>query len=180
FTKFPSCIAGPNAIIKLTSNRVDWEVELVVVIGRGGRNIAESAALEHVAGYTVGQDISDRRRQFGDNPPQFSLGKSCPAFGPIGPAVVSLDALADPGALAMTCDINGERMQDGTSADMIFGVPQLVAYLSEYCELLPGDLIFTGTPAGVGSTREPRRYLSAGDRIESEIEGLGKLDNRCE
>ncbi|MDH5671966.1 MAG: fumarylacetoacetate hydrolase family protein [Myxococcales bacterium] len=179
FTKFPSCIAGPHTDIPLTGNRVDWEVELVVVIGRGGRGIVEERALEHVAGFTVGQDISDRRRQFGDNPPQFSLGKSSAAFGPIGPAVTTLDALEDPNDLRLTCAINGESMQDGRTSDMIFGVSQLVAYLSRYCELWPGDLIFTGTPSGVGSVRDRRRYLAAGDRIESEIEGLGRLDNRC-
>ena len=179
FTKFPGCLAGPRGDIVCHSERVDWEVELVVVIGRGGRGIAERDALAHVAGYTVGQDVSDRRLQFADVPPQFSLGKSIDGYGPLGPAVVSLDAFADPNDLALTCDVSGERMQDGRTSDMVFGVPALVAYLSRWCSLAPGDLIFTGTPAGVGSTRDPRRYLEAGDEVVSTIEGIGTLRNRC-
>ena len=179
FTKFPSCLAGPRGDIVCHSERVDWEVELVVVIGRGGRGIAERDALAHVAGYTVGQDVSDRRLQFADAPAQFSLGKSIDGYGPTGPAVVSLDAFADPNDLALTCDVSGERMQDGRTSDMVFGVPALVAYLSRWCTLAPGDLIFTGTPAGVGSTRNPRRYLAPGDEVVSTIEGIGTLRNRC-
>jgi 2,4-didehydro-3-deoxy-L-rhamnonate hydrolase len=179
FTKFPSCLSGPRADVVLSSGTVDWEVELVVVIGRGGRRIDEGRALEHVAGYCAGQDISDRRLQFSDRPPQFSLGKSLDGFGPIGPSVVTLDAFADPNDLALTCDVGGERMQDARTSDMIFGVPALVAYLSRFCTLEAGDLIFTGTPAGVGSTRTPRRYLAAGETIVSTIEGIGTLTNRC-
>ena len=179
FTKFPGCLAGPRGEIVCHSERVDWEVELVVVIGRGGRRIAEDRALEHVAGYTVGQDVSDRRLQFADTPPQFSLGKSIDGYGPIGPALISLDAFTDPNDLPLTCDVSGERMQDGRTSDMVFGVPALVAYLSHWCTLAPGDLIFTGTPAGVGSTRNPRRYLVAGDEVVSTIEGIGTLQNRC-
>ena len=179
FTKFPSCLAGPRADIVCASERVDWEVELVAVIGRGGRAIGEDRALAHVAGYTVGQDVSDRRLQFADAPPQFSLGKSLDGYGPIGPALVSLDAFPDPNDLALTCDVGGERMQQGRTRDMIFGVPALVAYLSRWCTLEPGDLVFTGTPAGVGSTREPRRYLQPGEEIVSAIEGIGTMRNRC-
>jgi 2-keto-4-pentenoate hydratase/2-oxohepta-3-ene-1,7-dioic acid hydratase in catechol pathway len=179
FTKFPNCISGPFADVELFSDRVDWEVELVVVIGRRGRRIAEKDALAHVAGYTVGQDVSDRRMQFADKPPQFSMGKSLDGYGPIGPALVSLDAFADPNDLALTCDVAGERMQSGRTRDMIFGVAALVAFLSRWCTLEPGDLIFTGTPAGVGSTRDPRRYLAAGEEIESAIDGIGTMRNRC-
>jgi len=179
FTKFPGCLAGARGDIVCHSERVDWEVELVVVVGRGGRGIAERDALAHVAGYTVGQDVSDRRLQFSDVPPQFSLGKSLDGYGPIGPAVVSLDAFADPNDLALTCDVSGERMQDGRTSDMVFGVPALIAYLSRWCSLAPGDLIFTGTPAGVGSTRDPRRYLAPGDDVVSTIEGIGTLRNHC-
>ncbi len=179
FTKFPNCLSGPTADVALVSDRVDWEVELVVVIGRRGKRIAEKDALAHVAGYTVGQDISERRMQFADKPPQFSLGKSLDGYGPIGPAVVSLDAFRDPDDLALSCDVGGERMQDGRTGDMIFGVRALVAFLSRWCTLEPGDLIFTGTPAGVGSTREPRRYLKAGEEIVSTIEGIGTMRNRC-
>jgi 2-keto-4-pentenoate hydratase/2-oxohepta-3-ene-1,7-dioic acid hydratase in catechol pathway len=179
FTKFPSCLAGPRADVRLSSAFVDWEVELVVVVGRGGRRIAEARAHEHVAGYTVGQDISDRRLQFADKPPQFSLGKSIDGYGPIGPAVVSLEALPDASDLRLTCDVGGERMQDGRTRDMIFPVPALVAFLSAHVTLEPGDLVFTGTPAGVGSTRTPRRYLKPGEEIVSAIDGLGTLVNRC-
>jgi 2-keto-4-pentenoate hydratase/2-oxohepta-3-ene-1,7-dioic acid hydratase in catechol pathway len=179
FTKFPSCLVGPRAEVILSSAFVDWEVELVVVCGRRGRRIAEERALESVAGYCVGQDISDRKLQFADRPPQFSMGKSIDTFGPIGPGVVSLDALRDPNDLALTCDVAGERMQAARSSDLIFSVPALIAYLSAACTIEPGDLIFTGTPAGVGSTRDPRRYLQAGEEIVSTIEGIGTLANRC-
>ena len=179
FTKFPNCLVGPRADVALTSERVDYEVELVAVIGRGGRGIAESRALDHVAGYCVGQDISDRALQFADKPPQFSMGKSADTFGPIGPAVVSLDAFQDPDDLPLWCDVGGERLQDDRTSNLIFPVAELVAYLSRFCTLAPGDLIFTGTPAGVGSTRDPRRYLAPGDLIASGIEGVGELRNRC-
>ncbi|HLK11398.1 MAG TPA: fumarylacetoacetate hydrolase family protein [Candidatus Binatia bacterium] len=179
FTKFPTCLVGPRADVVLSSAWVDWEVELVVVVGRGGRRIPPARALEHVAGYCVGQDVSDRRLQFADKPPQFSLGKSLDTYGPLGPAVVSLDAVGDPNDLALTCDVGGERMQDARTSDMIFAVPELIAFLSARVPLEPGDLIFTGTPAGVGSTRSPRRYLREGDEIRSTIEGLGTLVNRC-
>ena len=179
FTKFPSCLAGPRADVVLSSAWVDWEAELVVVIGRGGRRIPEAHALEHVAGYCAGQDISDRRLQFADVPPQFSLGKSIDTFGPLGPAVVTLDAFRDPNDLALTCDVAGERMQDARTSDMIFAVPALIAFLSGLCTLDPGDVIFTGTPAGVGSTRDPRRYLKEGEVLVTTIEGIGTLTNRC-
>jgi 2,4-diketo-3-deoxy-L-fuconate hydrolase len=178
FTKFPSCLAGARASVPLTSGTVDWEVELVVVIGRTASNVAASDALEHVAGYCVGQDISDRALQFEGTPPQFSLGKSAAAYGPIGPALVSDPAL-DPTKLALICDVNGQRMQNGNSGDMIQPVVSLVSSLSRFCTLLPGDLIFTGTPAGVGSTRNPRLYLKPGDLIRTEISGLGEMQNRC-
>jgi 2,4-diketo-3-deoxy-L-fuconate hydrolase len=179
FTKFPNCLVGPRADVVLSSAYVDWEVELVVVIGRRGRAIAEDDALGAVAGYCVGQDISDRRLQFADKPPQFSMGKSLDTFGPLGPALVSLDEVRDPNDLALTCDVGGERMQDARTSDMIFGVPALIVFLSSLCTLEPGDLIFTGTPSGVGSTRTPRRYLATGEEIVSTIEGLGTLRNRC-
>lgn len=179
FTKFPNCLVGPRAEVRLTSGYVDWEAELVVVIGRRGRDIAEGAALSHVAGYTVGQDISDRKLQFSDQPPQFSMGKSADTFGPIGPAVVALDGVRDPNDLEITCDVAGERMQGARTSDMVFSVSQLIAHLSGYCTLEPGDLVFTGTPAGVGSARDPRRYLKAGEEIVSTIESVGTLRNRC-
>lgn len=179
FTKFPSCLTGPRADVLLSSERVDYEAELVVVIGREAQGVPEADALDFVAGYCVGQDISDRRLQFQDKPPQFSLGKSRESFGPVGPWLTSLDELADPNDLAITCTVAGEPMQTSRTRELIFAVPALVAYLSSHCTLAAGDLIFTGTPAGVGSLRTPRRYLAPGDVIETEIEGLGRLVNRC-
>jgi 2-keto-4-pentenoate hydratase/2-oxohepta-3-ene-1,7-dioic acid hydratase in catechol pathway len=179
FTKFPNCLAGPRAEVRLTGDRVDYEVELVVVIGRGGRNIRQSDARAHLAGFCVGQDISDRRLQFADKPPQFSLGKSADSYGPIGPAVVSLGAFRDPDDLGIRCDINQQRMQDDRTSGMIFSVSELIEFLSRYCTLEPGDLIFTGTPSGVGSVRNPRRYLTPGDVITSTIEDIGALRNCC-
>jgi len=179
FTKFPSCLAGPCAEIPLTSDTVDWEVELVVVIGAPAARVPAERTREVIAGYCVGQDISDRRLQFGDRPPQFSLGKSARAYGPIGPALVSLDAIRDPDDLGLWCDVAGERMQESRTSNLIFPIAELVAHLSRYCDLQPGDLIFTGTPAGVGSVRKPRRYLVAGERVTSGIEGLGSLSNLC-
>ena len=179
FAKFPSCLVGPRADVHLSSGRVDWEVELVVVVGARARRVPEARALEYVAGYCVGQDISDRRLQFSDKPPQFSLGKSLDTYGPTGPAVVSLDELADPLDLAIECEVSGERMQHARTSAMIFSVPALLAWLSAHCTLAAGDLIFTGTPAGVGSVRDPRRYLAPGDVIRSTIEGLGTMENRC-
>jgi 2-keto-4-pentenoate hydratase/2-oxohepta-3-ene-1,7-dioic acid hydratase in catechol pathway len=179
FTKFPNCLVGPRADVELSSDFVDWEVELVVAISRHGRRIPQSQAFDYVAGYCAGQDISDRRLQFADKPPQFSMGKSADTFGPIGPALVSLDAFPDPNDLALTCDVAGERMQEARSSDLIFPVGELIAFLSHLCTLEPGDLIFTGTPSGVGSTRNPRRYLKAGEEIVSAIEHIGTLVNRC-
>jgi 2-keto-4-pentenoate hydratase/2-oxohepta-3-ene-1,7-dioic acid hydratase in catechol pathway len=179
FTKFPSCLAGPTADVPLTSDRVDWEVEQVVVIGREAHRVRAARAWEHVAGFCVGQDVSDRGVQFADKPPQFSLGKSARCFGPIGPALVSLDEIANRDDMKLRCWLDGELVQDSSTKNLIFPVPELIEYLSRFCVLRPGDLIFTGTPAGVGSVRTPRRYLKAGETIESEIEGIGRLSNRC-
>lgn len=179
FTKFPSCLVGPRANVELSSDFVDWEVELVVVVGRRGRRISENQAFDHVAGYCVGQDISDRKIQFTDKPPQFSMGKSIDTFGPLGPWLTAIGSIKNPNDLALSCDVAGERMQDARSSDLIFSVAQLIAFLSHSCTLEPGDLIFTGTPSGVGSTRTPRRYLKSGEEIVSTIEDLGTLVNRC-
>ncbi len=162
FTKFPSCIVGPNADVPLTGERVDWEVEQVVVIGREAKDVPAASAWDVVAGMTLGQDISDRRLQFSSKPPQFSLGKSATNFGPIGPALVSLDEFPDPDAVGLRCWVAGEKMQESNTNNLIFTVPQLIEYISQFCVLYPGDLIFTGTPGGVGSVREPRRYLAPG------------------
>ncbi|TVR24360.1 MAG: FAA hydrolase family protein [Ilumatobacter sp.] len=181
FTKFPGCLAGPRDEVQLCADRVDYEVELVVVIGSGGRSIPAGRAWEHLIGLTVGQDVSDRTLQFAATPPHFDLGKSRDTYGPIGPVLVSTDSFRDPDDLALTCDINGERRQDDRTSNLVFGVPALVEYLSGILTLLPGDLIFTGTPAGVGVGRGVGRGqpLVAGDEIVSAVEGIGTLVNRC-
>jgi 2-keto-4-pentenoate hydratase/2-oxohepta-3-ene-1,7-dioic acid hydratase in catechol pathway len=168
FTKFPSCLTGPEATVRVPSPQLDWEVELVVVIGEAGR----------VAGFTVGQDLSARDVQMQGSPPQFSLGKSFPGFGPTGPWVVTPDELADPDDLAIACWVNGEQMQSDRTSSMLFGVAETIAALSAVCPLLPGDLIFTGTPAGVGNRRDPPRYLQPGDELVSTIEGIGTITTR--
>lgn len=179
FAKFPNCIAGPEDAVLLSSETVDWEVELVVVVGHEGRSISPQHAFDHVAGYTLGQDISDRMLQFRGRPPQFSLGKSFDTYGPIGPAIVSLDTFDDPDNVGLSCEISGERMQDCRTDDMVFPVSELVAYVSSVCSLAPGDLIFTGTPSGVGSVRTPPRFLRDGDVVRSHGERIGTMTNRC-
>ncbi len=178
FTKFPTCLAGPSADVAVATDRVDWEVELVAVIGRRAHRVAEEDGWAHVAGVTVGQDLSARDVQMMGAPPQFSLGKSFPGFGPTGPAVVTPDELPDRDDLRISCSVNGETMQDDRTSSMLLGVGEVVARLSAVCPLLPGDLIFTGTPAGVGNRMDPPRYLRPGDRLVSSIEGVGSIVTR--
>jgi len=177
FTKFPGCLCGPTDDVELAAETVDFEVELVVVVGTGGRDLAAEDAWDHVAGITIGQDVSDRALQFASSPPHFDLGKSRPGYGPIGPLVVSIDRVDDPDDLALACSVNGEVRQDDRTSGLVVGVPGLLAYLSSILELFPGDLLFTGTPAGVGMA--DGRFLAPGDVIESTIEGLGTMRNRC-
>jgi 2,4-diketo-3-deoxy-L-fuconate hydrolase len=177
FTKFPSCIAGPTADVPLSGDMVDWEVEIVVVIGDEASHIAVDNAWSVVAGLTLGQDISDRAVQMTGAPPQFCLGKSFANYGPIGPALVSIDAFADPDDVALWCDVAGERMQAARSSQLIFTIPTVVAYLSSICRLYPGDLVFTGTPSGVGMARG--RFLAPGETVVSGADVIGELQNRC-
>lgn len=177
FTKFPSCIAGPTAEVPLSGPMVDWEVEIVVVIGDRASHVAQADAWNVVAGLTLGQDVSDRAVQMTGAPPQFCLGKSFANFGPIGPAIVSVDTFTDPDDIHLWCDVNGERMQDARSSQLIFSIPVLVAYLSSICTLEPGDVVFTGTPSGVGMARG--RYLAVGDVVVSGADVIGELRNRC-
>lgn len=175
FTKFPSCLTGPVDTVAVTSPRLDWEVELVAVIGRRADHAAEDRGWEHVAGLMTGQDLSARDVQHQGAAPQWSLGKSFPGFGPTGPYLVHPADLADAGDLPIECRLNGKVMQRARTSQLIWSVPELVARLSSVCPLLPGDLIFTGTPAGVGSHRNPPRYLAPGDTLVSSIEGIGDL-----
>ncbi|GAA0628799.1 fumarylacetoacetate hydrolase family protein [Kutzneria viridogrisea] len=179
FTKYPSSIVGPNVSLPLPTDTVDWEVELVLVIGRQVHALPEELAWDAVAGVTVGQDYSERTLQLGGAAKQFSLGKSLPNFGPTGPVLVTPDELADRDDLHLLCTINGEVVQEARTSQMIFSVPELIARLSAVCTLLPGDLIFTGTPGGLGMTRQPPRYLSVGDEVVSQIEGIGQMRNLC-
>jgi 2-keto-4-pentenoate hydratase/2-oxohepta-3-ene-1,7-dioic acid hydratase in catechol pathway len=178
FTKFPTCLAGPFADVALPTPVVDWEVELVVVIGVRAYRVREEAAWSHVAGLTVGQDVSERVVQWGAGG-QFSLGKSFPGFGPMGPCLVTPDELASRDDLALGCSVNGEVVQRARTSDMVFGVPRLVAELSAVLPLLPGDVLFTGTPAGIGAARKPPRFLVPGDVLESWVDGIGRLRNAC-
>ncbi|HTH88265.1 fumarylacetoacetate hydrolase family protein [Mycobacterium sp.] len=177
FTKFPTCLTGPTSTITLPSLTIDWEVELVVVIGSKAERVSEAQAWRHVAGLTVGQDISERTVQLAGPVPQFSLGKSYPGFGPIGPTVVTPDQLADPDDLELSCSVDGQVLQKGRTSQMIFSVPELIARLSAVCPLLPGDLVFTGTPPGVGMARKPQQWLQPGTTLVSEIKGIGTMRN---
>lgn len=178
FTKFPASLAGPFDDIEIVGGSVDWEVELVAVIGTRADRVAEADAWSHVAGLTVGQDISDRHLQFAAGS-QFSLGKSRRGYGPMGPWLVTLEELPNPDDLALGCSVDGDTVQDARTSDLIFSVPRLVAELSAVLPLLPGDVIFTGTPAGVGVARQPPRFLAAAQVLESWIDGVGTIRNRC-
>jgi 2,4-didehydro-3-deoxy-L-rhamnonate hydrolase len=184
FTKFASSLAGPNVTVELPSDKVDWETELVVVISHEAHEISESEARGVIAGYAIGQDYSERAVQSRGPAPQFSFGKSYPNFAPFGPAVVTLDEIDDPDALSIGAILEGPSaadhggtwtIQDGTTADLIFGVSRIIADLSAVVTLRPGDLIFTGTPAGVGMAGGV--FLKPGDVITSTIQGLGSMRN---
>jgi 2-keto-4-pentenoate hydratase/2-oxohepta-3-ene-1,7-dioic acid hydratase in catechol pathway len=176
FTKFATSLTGHGADVELPEGLVDWEAELVVVIGRRAHRVSREAAWSHVAGLTVGQDLSERRLQLSGPAPQFSLGKSYPGFAPVGPELVGVDDFADPDDLELGCRLGtGEVLQKSRTSNMIFDVPELIVRLSAVCPLLPGDLIFTGTPAGVGGARNPQRFLAPGDVLETWIEGIGTL-----
>lgn len=180
FTKFPSSITGPYDEIVLPSGEgtTDWEAELAFVVGYGGRNVSASEALESLRGLMVAQDVSERFVQMAAGR-QFSLGKSFDTFCPTGPALVTVDELPSPLHLHIGCSVNGEVMQDATTADMIVDVPHLVELLSSVMTLAAGDVCLTGTPAGVGHARTPPRFLRPGDVLETEIDGLGAMRNTC-
>jgi len=175
FFKSTTCIVGPNdnVMIPKDSTQPDWEVELGVVIGRTARHVAEKDALKYVAGYCIVNDVSERDFQLKKGASQWSKGKGCDTFGPLGPWLVTTDEVGNPQNLAMWLDINGERRQTGNTKTMIFGVAALVADVSRYMTLLPGDVITTGTPPGVGMGMKPQQWLKAGDVITLGVEGLG-------
>jgi len=180
FMKATSAICGPNdaVMIPRSSQKTDWEVELGVVIGARAKYVSKEAALGHVAGYCVINDVSERAFQ-AERQGQWTKGKSCDTFGPIGPWLVTRDEVADPQALPMWLSVNGETRQDGSTATMVYGVAHLVSYLSQFMGLNPGDIISTGTPPGVGMGMKPPRYLKAGDRMALGIAGLGEQHQVC-
>jgi 2,4-diketo-3-deoxy-L-fuconate hydrolase len=178
FTKFPSSLTGPYGEIALVSDSVDWEAELVVVVGRGGHRIPVAEAAEHIAGITAGQDITERVTQVAGALPQFGMAKSHPGFSPVGPWVVTLDEFDDPFDLELGCAVDDVTVQEGRTGDLIIGLPELIAYLSSVVTLLPGDLIFTGTPAGVGAGRTPPMFLHAGQVLRTWISGIGEMRHR--
>lgn len=177
FTKFQTSITGPYAEVSLPTQTVDWEAELVVVVGKRATGVSQADAWEHIAGVTVGQDLSERTRQLVAPVPQFSIGKSFPGFAPMGPDLVTVDELSSRDDMEIGCSINGETVQKGRTRDLIFSVPVLIERLSAILTLLPGDVIFTGTPSGVGHARRPQRYLAPGDTLDTWIRGVGELRN---
>jgi 2-keto-4-pentenoate hydratase/2-oxohepta-3-ene-1,7-dioic acid hydratase in catechol pathway len=179
FNKWTSAVVGPNDDIVQPrgSDRMDWEVELGVVIGKAGTYIAEEDALDHVAGYCVVHDVSERSFQF-DRGGTWDKGKGCDTFGPTGPWLVTADEVPDIANAAIWLEVDGERHQNGTTADMIFTVPQIIAHLSQFMSLKPGDVISTGTPAGVGLGLKPPRYLRPGHEVRLGIDGLGEQRQR--
>lgn len=176
FTKFPNSLCGPTTTIELPTAGVDYEAELVVTIAKDGYKVPAGEALEYVAGLSVGQDLSEREVQHRGPMQQFSLGKSFPGFSPVGPALVTFDELESTD-LAIRCSIGEEVLQEDRTGDLIFDVPTLVEYISHICPISAGDLIFTGTPGGVGMGHTPPRWLRPGETLLTEIEGLGKLEN---
>ena len=177
FTKFPSCISGPNDDVIMRSDECDYEGELVVVIGKNGKDIKREEAWSHILGFSVGQDFSDRGVQYKDQPAQFNLGKSFDTFGPTGPYLVSTDSFNDPSDLEIRTTVNGEVRQRDRTSNMIFDIPTLISYISSITSLVVGDIIFSGTPDGVGFRNGS--FLKDGDIVETTIEGIGTIRNKC-
>ncbi|CAO1662465.1 MULTISPECIES: fumarylacetoacetate hydrolase family protein [Salinicola] len=180
FNKWTSAICGPNDDVEIPrgSEKSDWEVELGVIIGKGGRYIDEADAMNHVAGFCVVNDVSEREYQL-ERCGTWDKGKGCDTFGPLGPWLVTRDEIADPQNLSMWLEVDGKRYQDGSTQTMVFQVPHLVAYLSRFMSLQPGDVISTGTPPGVGMGQNPKVFLKPGQTMRLGIEGLGEQQQRC-
>lgn len=181
FSKYPTCVIGTGDTVQWYADitqKVDWEGELVVVIGKTAKNISEEEAYEHIFGYTIANDISARDLQ--DSESQWVRAKAQDTFCPLGPGIVTTEDIPDPHTLQIVTKVNGETMQNGNSKDMIFKIPYLVSYLSRTFTLLPGDLILTGTPSGVGKAMKPPRFLQDGDEVTVTIEGIGTVSNSCQ
>jgi 2-keto-4-pentenoate hydratase/2-oxohepta-3-ene-1,7-dioic acid hydratase in catechol pathway len=174
FTKWPSCIVGPSHVVELPVD-TDWEIELVVAISQRAFHVSAADAMSYVAGFTIGQDLSDRVLQRKGPVPQWGLGKSRYGYGPTGPWLVTIDEFDDAHDLAIHSSMDGETLQTSRTSMLIFDIPFLIQYLSALCPLLPGDIIFTGTPEGVGYARKPPRFLHPGETLTSTIEGIGDL-----
>jgi 2,4-didehydro-3-deoxy-L-rhamnonate hydrolase len=175
FTKFPSSLTGPVGAIDLPTGSVDWEVELVFVMGRRARDVPAEQAWDFVAGVTVGQDISEREIQLRGQFPQMSISKSLPGFSPTGPFLVTPDAVDDPDDLEISCVLDGETVQQARTSELLYSVPQIIEEISALLPMLPGDVVFTGTPGGVGLGRRPMRFLEPGQQLISRIEGIGEM-----
>lgn len=177
FAKLPSTVIGPDEpiVIPPVTTKADYEAELAVVIGKPAKNVSAAAAYEYVAGYTCHNDVSAREWQFKTS--QWMIGKNFDTFSPLGPCIVTRDEIPDPHALELRCRVDGQELQYSGTGDMIFAVPEVIAYLSQVMTLLPGDIIATGTPGGIGASRKPRRYLQPGQRVEVEISDVGILSN---
>lgn len=176
FTKFPSSVTGPRGVIALPAGSVDFEVELVAVIGTAASGVRAGEAWSYVAGLTVGQDLSERELQGAGPPPQqFNLGKSFTGFGPIGPMLVTPDEYDDPNDIEISCSLNGALVQKTRTVDMIFSIPQIVEYLSSVVTLYPGDLVFTGTPSGIGWARQPKLLIGPGDNLVTVADSIGEM-----
>ncbi|MDA0744901.1 MAG: fumarylacetoacetate hydrolase family protein [bacterium] len=179
FSKFASCIIGPGDAIEAprSSSKLDYEVELVVVIGKSGKNIPEAKALDHVFGYTVGHDVSARDFQLEKPAGQWLLGKTFDTFAPLGPHIVTTDEIPNPHDLGIRCIVNGETVQNSKTDQLIFKIEHLIYYLSQVFTLSPGDLLFTGTPPGVGMGRTPQLWLKPGDTVACEVDSIGRIEN---
>lgn len=176
FTKFVSALTGPDTTVVLPEGgNTDWEVELVAIIGKEASNVSAADAWGYVAGLSIGQDISERVSQLRGPAPQFGLGKSFPGFAPVGPWLVTPDEFSNKDDLELGCSLDGEELQKGRTSELIFSIPALIQGLSKTVTLLPGDLIFTGTPAGVGVGRTPKRFIQPGQTLVSRIEGIGEM-----
>ena len=176
FTKFVSSLTGPDTQVVLPEGgNTDWEVELVAIVGKEASNVSAANAWEYVAGLAIGQDLSERVSQLRGPAPQFGLGKSFPGFAPVGPWLVSPGEFGDPDDLEIGCSLDGEEVQKGRTSELIFSIPALIQGLSQTVTLLPGDIIFTGTPSGVGLGRNPQRFIQPGETLVSRIEGIGEI-----
>lgn len=180
FNKFPTSIIANGDDIKLPkiSKSVDWEVELAVIIGKSGKHIAEKDAFDHVAGYTVANDVSARDWQIERNGGQWLLGKTFDTFCPLGPALVTKDEITDPHNLNLKCVVNGKTVQDSNTRELVFDIPACIAWVSQFFKLSAGDVLLTGTPPGVGCFRKPPVFLKAGDVVSCEVDGIGKIENK--